>query len=136
MLIGLPVTYFLIAPQEKMGLNAGAIGLAVKMVLLQFIGVNVQLYFNARLLKLSFWKYLWHQIFCVGCLITIAATVTFSINHLNMLRDKIILNFLLAGVLYTLMVIGLVYCVPVVAGLHRQDVQSVVRILLTNLERK
>lgn len=43
MLIGLPITYFLIAPGHMLGLNAGATGLAVKMVALQFVAVNVQL---------------------------------------------------------------------------------------------
>ena len=41
MLIGLPVTYFLIAPPEKFGLNAGATGLAIKMVAIAFFSVNV-----------------------------------------------------------------------------------------------
>jgi O-antigen/teichoic acid export membrane protein len=73
MLIGLPVTYFLIAPPEKFGLDAGATGLAVKMVALQFIAVNVQLYFNARLLGLRFWRYVGHQIVSVACLLGVAA---------------------------------------------------------------
>jgi O-antigen/teichoic acid export membrane protein len=126
MLIGLPVTYFLIASREHWGLNTGAMGLAIKMVLLQLISVNVQFYFNSKLLKLSFWRYFGHQLLCVGCLISIAATVTFSVNHLNMLRDKIILNFLVAGFLYTLVVICFVYCFPVVFGLKRQDIYSAV----------
>jgi O-antigen/teichoic acid export membrane protein len=136
MLIGLPVTYFLIASREQWGLNTGATGLAIKMVSLQLIAVNVQLYFNSRLLKLSFWKYLGHQIFCVGCLITIAATVTFSINHLNMLRDKIILNFLMAGFLYTLVVICLIYCLPVVFGLKRQNIRSVIQLSVKKIWNK
>ena len=57
MLIGLPVTYFLIAPGDKWGINAGATGLAIKMVLLQFIAINVQLYFNSKYLKFSFKRY-------------------------------------------------------------------------------
>jgi hypothetical protein len=43
-LAGLPVTYLLIAPADKMGLNAGATGLAIKMVLLNFISVNIQVF--------------------------------------------------------------------------------------------
>jgi cation transport ATPase len=136
MLIGLPVPYFLIASREQWGLDAGATGLAIKMVSLQLIAVNVQLYFNSMFLKLSFWKYLGHQALCVGCLIAIAIIASFGVDNVLGLHENIIPSFLLAGVLYTVMVIVLVYCVPVVAGLHRQDIQSVVRILLTNLERK
>ena len=72
MLIGLPVTYFLIAPINMLGLNAGATGLAIKMVALQFIVVNVQLWFNARLLNLSFWKLIGHQFYSVGFMISLA----------------------------------------------------------------
>ncbi len=129
MLIGLPVTYFLIAPTEKMGLNAGATGLAIKMVALQFIWVNTQLYFNARLLNLSFKRYLGHQIFSVGCLLTIAYIATFSIDQIIGLNQNIIFGFILAGIVYTLLVAGIVYYLPVVFGLKRQDIQSVVRLI-------
>ncbi len=127
MLIGLPVTYFLIAPKERFGINAGATGLAIKMVILQLIAVNVQLYYNTKFLKLCFRRFLGLQLFCVGSMITIAAIVTFSINHLNVLRDRIILNLLLSGFIYTLVIICLVYCFPVICGLKRLDVESMMR---------
>ncbi|MCG6537244.1 MAG: lipopolysaccharide biosynthesis protein, partial [Syntrophales bacterium LBB04] len=62
MVIGLPVTYFLIAPRDKMGISTGAIGLSIKMVALNVIWANVQLYFNAKLLRLKFWRYVTHQV--------------------------------------------------------------------------
>jgi O-antigen/teichoic acid export membrane protein len=128
MLIGLPVTYFLIAPQGKMGLDIGATGLAIKMVSIQFVAVNVQLYFNTKLLKLSFSRFLGYQVLSVVCMISIAVCATFGVDKVLGLHENIIPSFLLAGVLYTVMVIGLVYCVPVVAGLHRQDIQSVIHL--------
>lgn len=132
MLIGLPVTYFLIAPPEKMGLNAGATGLAIKMVFIQFIAVNVQLYYNAKLLKLSFWKYLGHQILSVGCLLVIATIVTLGVDKVLGISERIISSFLLAGVFYTLMVICLVYSLPVIFGLKRQDVKSLIEMFRKN----
>ncbi len=51
-----------------------------------------------------------HQIFSVGCL--------------------------LAGVLYTAMVIGLVYCVPVVAGINREDIRSVIQLSVKKIWNK
>lgn len=123
MLIGLPMTYFLIAPSEKMGLNTGATGLAIKMVVLQFIAVNVQLFFNTRFLKLSFWRYLGHQIFSVGFMLIIAAFATFIAYKPLGFAKNIISSFLLAGFFYTLMVIGLIYYLPVIVGLKKQEIQ-------------
>ena len=136
MLIGLPVTYFLIASREQWGLNAGATGLAIKMVSLQLIAVNVQLYFNSRLLKLSFWKYLGHQIFSVGCLLAIAVIASFGVDNVLGLHENIIPSFLLAGFLYTVMVTGLVYCMPVVAGINREDIRSVIQLSVKKIWNK
>ncbi len=133
MLIGLPVTYFLIASREQWGLNAGATGLAIKMVLLQLIAVNVQLYFNSKLLKLSFWKYLGHQILCVVCFLSIAAVTTFLVDGIVGLRENIIVSFLIAGILYTLMNIVLVYCIPIIAGLGRQDIRFLIQVITNKL---
>ena len=127
MLIGLPVTYFLVAPPEKFGLDAGATGLAIKMVVLQFIGVNVQLWFNARLLKLHFWRYMGHQIVSVGCLLGIAGIAMFLVDKGLGLQNKVVLSFFLCGILYTLMTAVLGYAQPVLFGLQRRDIHSLIQ---------
>jgi len=85
---GLPITYFLIAPTNKMGLNAGATGLAIKMVAIQIIGVNIQLFFNARLLKIHYWRYITHQVMSVGCLLGPAMMAAVLTDSVLALRDK------------------------------------------------
>jgi len=127
MLIGLPVTYFLIAPGHMLGLNAGATGLAIKMVAIQIVGVNVQLYFNARLLKLRFWRYIGHQIVSVACLLGVAAISMFVIDKGIGLHDRVVLSFILSGMLYTLMVGAVGYVQPVLFGLQRQDIHSLIQ---------
>lgn len=130
MLLGIPVTYFLIAPGDKSGLDAGATGLAVKMVMLQFIVVNVQLYFNARLLRLRFWRYVGHQVVSVGCLLAVALLVTLWVDKMMLpSRDKVVSGFLLAGALYTIMVMVMSYFQPALFGLHRQDMQSLAQLV-------
>lgn len=126
-LIGLPVTYFLISPRHMMGLNAGATGLAVKMVLMNIIRVNVQLRFNARLLKLRFWHYVGHQIVIVGCLLGTAAISMFTVDRVFGFHDKVVPGFLLAGILYTIMAMILCYFQPVLFGLQRRDIHSLIR---------
>jgi O-antigen/teichoic acid export membrane protein len=127
MLVGLPITYLLIAPGYMLGLNAGATGLAIKMVALQFIGVNVQLWFNARLLKLRFWRYMGHQIVSVGCLLGIAGIAMFLVDKGLGLQNRVVLSFFLSGILYTLMTGVLGYAQPVLFGLQRRDIHSLIQ---------
>lgn len=130
MIIGLPLTYFLIAPKEKFGLNAGATGLAVKMVFIQFIWTNGQLYFNTRFLKLSFIKYLGHQILSVGCLLVIAFLTSVGIRQIPIIRYTLIPNFILSGILYSGIVIIFVYFYPAIIGMKKQDLKSLIHLIL------
>jgi O-antigen/teichoic acid export membrane protein len=120
-LIGLPLTYFLIAPTDIMGLNAGASGLAIKMVVIQFIGVNVQLYFNARLLGLNFWRYFGHQVVSIGALVTLAVLTGLIIDTFIKIKDSILISFIINGILYSILVAGLLVVFPIVFGLNRND---------------
>lgn len=133
MLIGLPVTYFLIAPIDKMGLNTGATGLAIKMVLIQFVGVNVQLYFNSKILKLPFLRYLLHQVLSAGILLVIAYTSKRAINSFSGLGDKVVINFILTGFLYTLMVTVCTILLPQLFGIRRNDVSLIAMKIKTYL---
>ena len=125
MLIGLPISYVLIAPHDKFGMNAGATGLAIKMVLLQFIAVNVQMYFNAKMLELSLWRYIAHQFVSVFCFLAIA--VATSIGVVSIFSSSIgnIAEMFISGILYVLIVVALIYIFPVVVGLKRADIKKV-----------
>ena len=120
MLAGMLLTYLLVAPRQNLGLGAGAVGLALKMVSVQFITVNVQLYFNTRMLKLSFWGFLRHQLLTAGCLLFIAAAVTFSVGKVQFLNKNVILNFSSAGFIYTLAAALVIYLLPQVFGIKRE----------------
>ena len=134
MFLGLPLTYFLLAPADKMGLEAGATGLAIKMVLIQFFLVNVQLIVNARFLKLRFWRYLGHQIISVVCLYMVAMLAMLLVDCVLDLQDKIFYSFLVAGILYTLMVLFLTYFQPLLFGLGRSDIQFMKQWLIGKLK--
>lgn len=125
-LIGIPITYFLIAPRNSMGLNAGAAGLAVKIVLMQFISTNVQLYFNARMLSLNFWKYVGHQFAVVTCFLLLAFFASFGIDYLFGLHERFVINFILAGILYTFLAVSMVSLFPKIVGLTGSDFNLIV----------
>jgi O-antigen/teichoic acid export membrane protein len=129
LIVGLPVTYFLIAPLNMMGLNAGSTGLAIKMVLIQIISVNVGLYFISKFLKLSFWKYVAHQLVSGGCLLLLAFLSYKALDCFHISAGTIII-FLLNGILYSISVAGLTYFVPSLFGLTRDDTRSIFQFLL------
>lgn len=133
MVVGLPLTYLFIAPSSQLGINAGAAGLAIKMVLIQIISVNVQLYFNAKFLNLNFWKYLGHQLVSVICLILISQFSMFIVDKALHFGDNIIFNFLIGGILYCVMVLILIYFQPRIFGLGEKDVTKLFNLLINRL---
>ena len=118
MLAGLPLLYVLVAPAEYGGGQMGAFGLAVKMVALQFIAVNVQLWFNARLLKLNFYWYLRHQLFVAVALTGCAWLGTAAVAELGFSPW---LDFLLSGVAYTGLALALAHWAPSLFSLRRGE---------------
>jgi len=120
-LISVPLTFFLIAPKQSFGLDAGALGLALKFLIANFIVVNVQLWFNAKYLNLVFWKYFVHQFLCAGCLLFLGFLSDYAASLIPFLRERMIGSLLFSGMLYTLCVTALIIAVPCVFGLYRQD---------------
>lgn len=116
MLLSLPLTYFLVAPRKFFGLNTGALGLSCAMVLMQFLSVNVQLYFNSKLLKFSFWKYLAHQLGSVAVFLIIAIFARLIIDYILPMRAGIIVSFMSCGILYLTIAFIFIYFFPIVIG--------------------
>ncbi len=135
MILGLPITYFLIAPEGYLGLNAGATGLAIKMVALQLIGVNVQLYYNAKFLGLNFKRYLGHQVISVGSMLVIAWGTVVSINQISWMNQHMLVSFLTTGMIYSLIVMGLVYKYPILFGLNREDIVALINSVQEQLRK-
>lgn len=72
LLLGLVMNFALLASPNQGGLGLGAKGLAIKWIIIQFIGVNLQLWFNARLLGLQFPRLLARQLVPVAGLFLLA----------------------------------------------------------------
>lgn len=124
--LGLPITYFMIAPVNKMGINAGAVGLAIKMVVLNIIGVNVQIYYNSKQLRFNYWKYLGHQIATVGILLFLAIVVNLAVDLLLKSNGKVV-TFFIAGILYSILVMIVIYFFPLILGIRRKDLDVFIR---------
>lgn len=135
MIIGLPISYFLLAPSDKMGINAGAAGLAMKMLLMNIIGVNIKFYYIAKKLSFSFsiLNSIRHQIISVACMLGIAAVANVVIDSIFAAHVGKIGSFIFAGVLYTAMSASLAYFIPAVYGLREQDMDSVIHFCMKKI---
>lgn len=102
-------------------LDLGAVGLAYKMLIGQVIGVNIQLYFNARFLNLKLKYFLWHQIYSIFSFVILAYIAS------NILVFNVSLfDFLFSGFLYTILVIIFVYIFPQVFAIKRDEIDSLI----------
>jgi O-antigen/teichoic acid export membrane protein len=124
---GLVLAYFLLAPGHMAGWHGGAVGLALKLILINIVRTNVQLWFNARLLALRFWRYVAHQIVSTGCLLGGAAISVYAVDTVVNPQTHGEVGLVLAGVIYTIGTMLLCYFRPQVFGLQGQDIRDVLQ---------
>jgi O-antigen/teichoic acid export membrane protein len=90
------LSYILIAPLSEYGFNLGALGLAIQMLIIQFISQNLLLYYNCKFLKVNFWVLLFYQIMILILMLSIELTVKFltsfyfTNNYLNTLFNSLL----------------------------------------------
>lgn len=130
--VGTVATYFLIAPVQWFGMNLGAMGLAIKMVVINFISVNIFLWVNTKMLDLSFARFLWHQVYSVA-LMAVAALL--AIKVVGLLTQQLITSFLLTGMLYTLLVIVCGYLFPAIFSVSRREIHEHLASFKTRITR-
>ncbi len=105
-------------------LKLGAIGLALKMVIVQFIGVNIQLYFNTKFLNLDFKYFLKHQLISI-LFFTAIGFLSYEVS-----------NFILSGTIYTLWVIIFSYIFPQIFATSREEIETIFLRLKNAIKRK
>jgi O-antigen/teichoic acid export membrane protein len=111
-LIGLALSFIFIYELEM-----GAVGFAFKMVLGQLIGVNIQLYFIARFLKVKLVTFLKHQ--AIGPIFFV--TVCYILSLVPWLIENSALELVFNGFLYTALVAIGFFLFPSVLGLKRME---------------
>jgi O-antigen/teichoic acid export membrane protein len=127
--VSIPVTYFVLAPRSSTvaGLGLGAVGLAIKLVVLQILAVNLQAYVLARA---NHWAYDFNfQIVVCLTLISlgwICRWVSVAVVGLTGSFQSPIVVMATAGLLYTALVSIVLYLKPDLAGLTRGQVRGMV----------
>lgn len=130
LLLGVILTFFLLAPTRLLGLHLGSLGLAIKMVTIQFISVNIQLYFNAKFLAVSFWKYLIHQLIII---IILGVIAYFSKVILEFMLQYSLLSFFLSGILYVVISAAVIYFFPQLIAVSRFEQKKFLKIALNKI---
>jgi len=124
---GLLVTFYLIAPSSYGGLALGANGIALSMIIVQFIGVNVQLLFNTKYLNISFMKFLFHQGVVIGAL-SLMAYISNSVLE-QLVQNEII--FLIGNAtLYFILTFILIFLFPMMISLTRSEIVNQIKFIL------
>jgi O-antigen/teichoic acid export membrane protein len=130
MIVGLITTFIFIAPNKYGGLNLGASGLALRMIIVQFIGANIQLKYNATYLKISFIKYFTHQI--------IVALGLYSIVYLSrtlalLFISNVMLTVIISGLIYTISTLAIIYKFPRIIIMTQQELKNHLKPILSRL---
>ena len=118
---GFAAVWLLLAPERYFGLHLGAVGLACKTVLVQFVTVNIQLFLASRLIPFSWWRNLAHQFWCLAILLGLAFGCHQLTLGMGLGPATSLPRFICAGVLYTMAVWAAVLLLPALAGLRRAE---------------
>ena len=122
MITSIIASYFILASKEATipGLGLGSIGLALKMVTMQFLEVNTISYIISRVFK---WHFNWtYQFICIiGCSF-IGWITYFSTTWLVGNSLPILLEICFSGGMYLFLIGSLIYYKPQLAGITREEI--------------
>ncbi len=132
MLIGLPLSYLVQAPSHGApipGLGLGAIGMALKMVLVNIVSVNILAWLIARY---HGWKFDWlYQVVGIGAAIGSgylakkAAGLFWDLSRSDL--AGLLLPFLASGVFYLVVVTVFILTMPWLIGMKRNEMISMLQ---------
>jgi O-antigen/teichoic acid export membrane protein len=111
-------SYFFIAPVKYYGLGLGAIGLAIEMILIQFITQNTLLYFNCKYLNIPFMKIFFYQFGIILLLFILGLIQKLLISALF---DNIYLISIFHFFIFSMTFMFLVYTFPYLIGISNKN---------------
>ena len=134
MVASMIVTYLVLAPSDAFvaGLGLASEGLALKMVVMQFIQVNVTAYAIARIWNWSFdWLYQpFGLLSCIGLGWIVNAGATSFIGEMF----PWFVTLFVSGVFYIFLVAILVYIMPWLIGMTRKEIYLAFNVGFTKLQ--
>jgi O-antigen/teichoic acid export membrane protein len=130
MLLSIIVTYLVLAPANGMipGLHLGSEGLAIKMLVMQFLQVNIIAYCIATIFKSSF-DWIYQPISIFGCL-ALGWLAHFLVIYFGNSELSFLYRMILGGSIYIFFIAGFVFLVPSLTGLTRNELRFFVEGIL------
>ncbi len=117
---GMVLSYILISPKTLGGLEMGAVGLSIKIVLVYGALVVTQFYFICKILKVRPWPYWLSQISVIGLFLLLSYLSSLSLAYLPF--KSTFVQLLIGGLIYNLLVVGIVFAFPRLFGLTHNDI--------------
>jgi O-antigen/teichoic acid export membrane protein len=119
-------SYFFMAPVSAFGLGLGAVGLAIEMIVIQFISQNVLLYFNCKYLNFSFIRLFLYQIVIIALLLL---SGWFEKCAIELLFENVFIRGITHFAVFTMSLVGYVYLFPRLIGIsHRKELLRVFKL--------
>ena len=125
--------FYLVATKTYGGLELGASGLAVKIVVMQIIGINILLFFILRELKLKIMKYIFHQI---GVVVVFGMLGIGVSNGVFLLGLEMKWHMLINVAVYGVATVTIALKAPIIFGLNKMHVQEFIQTLVRVIQRK
>lgn len=116
---GIPIVFILIGPEQLGFYNLGAVGIAIKMVIIQIVSVNIQLFYLSRFLDLNFLRMFLMQFFVVLLFSTISFCSKIISNYLISFQTQMEFNLIITLVIYCLICFSLLIIKPSIFGIRK-----------------
>jgi O-antigen/teichoic acid export membrane protein len=126
-LFGFILTYIFLAPTDLLlpGLELGAMGLALKMVLGQFIDVHFRLFYSCKIVGLNFIELIKKEFSIIFLISSFYFIINFIINHLfgSNISNNIYIDIFISGIIYFILTILFIIIFPSIISCKRSDFQ-------------
>lgn len=134
MILGLPLTALLVSDPTStlnIGFGMGASGIAIKMVMIQFLNVSLQIFTNTKYLKVNPFSFILHQI----TTITIISIMLFTSNFIvYLIFDSIsIKTVIIHGFVYSILTFFIIYYYPHIFGYNRNERNQIFKFRISEL---
>jgi O-antigen/teichoic acid export membrane protein len=141
MLIGIIISYFLLAPKSFIipGLGLGSLGLAIKLVVIQLVSVTLQLYFVCKYFNQNIFNYLLPQILIPIPVVLIGACELFIRTRISFILEGPLENglSLAASMILWFIVMGsILWQFPGMVGLKKSVLKGTLNQLITAFRSK
>ena len=123
LVVSLLSSYFLLAPSDALipGLGLGSVGMVLKRIFVQFLGVNISILLLCRIMG---WKYdMRHQFFSMAVFLPVGYLSYYMVEFLlSGYIVNVFARMISCGALYLILVVFVSYLYPSIFGLNKKEV--------------